>query len=828
MNVFSKYLVRSITEKKGRTFLLLISIAISAALLVASLGSVKAMLGTLSAEMKGNYGEFNVVINPGKSLDIPIFDPSGLNSSDIKKSFKGATIGGYLSSDNEKEFSLIGTTLSDFQNYSTIKILKKDNLEPFEGKKLIISEKTSKSLKLNLGDEIKLNILGKETIYKVAAIAVNKGMFLADKEKQFTLITPEENLFSIYGVKNKYSSMLAAVNTKDLDGWIKNFNEKNKENKVVASKVYDEEQFQQQLNTVRMPLYFMLAIVLLMTTFIIYSSFKLIITERLSVIGVFLSQGATKGKIIIILLKESLAYGVIGGIIGDIIGAGLTNLISYYGNPLKAYGVKAVTEYYIPYFIIGFIFAVILSLVSTILPILAIRKLPVKDVILNTISTSSKISLKSFFVGIIFIIGAVILHFLGVKTHYVGSIPGLFLAFTGVILIIPKLVDVAFYPLVRLLRNINGLSMLSFNNVKTSKVLINNIRLIAVSIISIVMITSLSFSITDVVRGAYDGMNFDVAISGNSNYLKNVHEIINGYEDTIIINKTGRIPTNLNGDTSKSIIVDYVDPEKYKTFENYTVFNDKNKELDAINENDDGIIVSKQMSIRYKIKQGDIITLNTEDKSEKFKVLSIFNAKMMDSGNYNIISLKSALKHFDVRYPTQYFISTKVPQNDAKKALDKELKGLGVRVITKGEMSKTNEESNKQMTDILGIFSYITMVIGAFGILGNVSISFIQRKREIAVLSSVGLTKNGRGYMILLESVFQALIGVIISLVAAFGINVCLTDIFKFLTMDLQIAYPYKSITVIIAATIILMLITSLSSIFRSKKLQIVQELKYE
>jgi len=294
------------------------------------------------------------------------------------------------------------------------------------------------------------------------------------------------------------------------------------------------------------------------------------------------------------------------------------------------------------------------------------------------------------------------------------------------------------------------------------------------------------------------------------------------------VDKTAGIMANLNGDLSKSMLVYCVDPEKHKTFENYTVFEDKNKELDALKENDDGIIISKQMAVRYKIKEGDIITLTTEDKSEKFKVLSIYNAKMFNSGNCNIISLNAALKHFDIKYADTYTLSTKVSQKDAKKALEKRLKGLGVRIVTKDEMSKKNEENNKQMTNILGIFSYITMVIGAFGIVGNVSISFIQRKRDIAVLSSVGLTRNGRGYMILLESIFQALIGLVISLAAAFGINLYLSDVFKFLTMDLQLSYPYKSIKVLTIATIILMLLTSLSSTFKSKRLHIVQELKYE
>jgi putative ABC transport system permease protein len=56
----------------------------------------------------------------------------------------------------------------------------------------------------------------------------------------------------------------------------------------------------------------------------------------------------------------------------------------------------------------------------------------------------------------------------------------------------------------------------------------------------------------------------------------------------------------------------------------------------------------------------------------------------------------------------------------------------------------------------------------------------------------------------------------------------CLVDIFKFLTMDLNLRYPYESMITILVATSILMVLTSLSSIMKSRKLQIVHELKYE
>ncbi|WP_318504056.1 ABC transporter permease [Bacillus sp. T3] len=195
MNVFSRYLFRSMTEKKGRTLLLLTSIAISAALLVASLGSIKALLSTMSAQVKGNLGEYNIQITPSKNLDVPLLDPSSIKDTDIKKSFKEIDFGGYLSSNSEKEFRIAGTTLSDFNRFGTMELIKKGELEPFTGRKLIISQNASKKLKVKLGDELTLTILGKEASYKIVGISTNKGLFFGETERQYSFVTPPGKYF---------------------------------------------------------------------------------------------------------------------------------------------------------------------------------------------------------------------------------------------------------------------------------------------------------------------------------------------------------------------------------------------------------------------------------------------------------------------------------------------------------------------------------------------------------------------------------------------------------------------------------------------------------
>ena len=91
------------------------------------------------------------------------------------------------------------------------------------------------------------------------------------------------------------------------------------------------------VGTLNVSLYGMLSIVVLVSSIIIYGVFKLIINERLSVIGTFMSQGATKKKIERIILSESLMYSIIAGIVGSAIGELILFGIGRMVSPLAKY-----------------------------------------------------------------------------------------------------------------------------------------------------------------------------------------------------------------------------------------------------------------------------------------------------------------------------------------------------------------------------------------------------------------------------------------------------------------------------------------------------------
>ncbi|KHD38397.1 permease [Clostridium acetobutylicum] len=834
MNILTKFITKSILEKKSRAFLIIFSILISTTLLVASLGISDSITTNYRNLLKGSYEDFNVVINSNEKAQTPFFTLSNIHFSNIKNNFKTCEVSGYLKNNDNEQFNMLGTSLNDFKKFKNIRLLKSKNLEPFTGNKLIISESISNKLNLKLGSKITLNTLGKENEYIISAIASNNSLFLSDSKEKFTLVTPTETACSIYGKNVGYTNLYTSIDKSNVNNWIKKFNTTNPN--LSAKVLLDDSNLESQLNTIKTCLLFMLCIVLIMSTLIIYSSFKLIVLERIPLIGTLLSQGATKLSIIIIFFKESFIYGFLGGLIGDILGCSILYLTAALSNPLKNQGIAAKFNLNYIYLLYGFIFSVTISVISSLIPILSIRKFPVKEIILNNF-VSTKVSYKkSFIVGTFLIFLSIASHFtgenLGSLRPYIMSLPAFFMCFLGIILIIPGITILVTLPFIKLSKNRNVLPMLALNNIRTSKVLLNNIRLISISLMTIMMVMSMTNSLKDTLTEVYKNLNFDVSIdvdSQNVDVLKKCSEIINNYDKKTNVIRRKYIDTNLNNDFSKKIDLLCVDPNNFKSYDNYLVYTNKNKQLDQLNNNEDGIIISEKNSRRYNLKKGDTISLySSNSEKEDFKILSVVNAGFMNMGNINLISFKAALKHFNVRYSNEFFISTSSNTSNIKKDLIKKFKGFPVSVSTKQDNVNKDAASSKEFISLFNIFSFTSMLIALLGILSNISISFVQRKKEIASLISIGLSSTGKNLMILFESFTEGLIAFFITFLSSIWTLTLLSDIFKYLVLNINLTYPFSFMPWAALSVSIIMFIASLKTLLRSKKLNIIHELKYE
>lgn len=148
-------------------------------------------------------------------------------------------------------------------------------------------------------------------------------------------------------------------------------------------------------------------------------------------------------------------------------------------------------------------------------------------------------------------------------------------------------------------------------------------------------------------------------------------------------------------------------------------------------------------------------------------------------------------------------------------------------VFNKYELNKQDQ----QIIIVLSIFTYgfITLItlISVANILNTISTSIALRKREFAMLKSMGMTPKGFSQMIRYESIFYGLkallYGLPLSLIAMFGMYKALSDSFSY-----QFTLPWIEIIIAVVSVFVIVSITMLYSTAKLKKENIIDALKQE
>ena len=188
-----------------------------------------------------------------------------------------------------------------------------------------------------------------------------------------------------------YTTILAEfekdnLSDKQMRKELEKFNDNN--TKVLASSLVNTDYG--DTSQIQILLYIMLAIVCIISILIIRGVFKLIIAERMQTIGTFMSQGATKSKIKYLLILEAALYGCIGSVFGTGLGIGLLFIINRLISPNAKYGIYNPFHINPVHIVIGIIFATVLAIFSSSSAVRKIKKLQVKEVILNRVENHEK------------------------------------------------------------------------------------------------------------------------------------------------------------------------------------------------------------------------------------------------------------------------------------------------------------------------------------------------------------------------------------------------------------------------------------------------------
>ena len=846
MSILNRLTIKNLRLNKKRTIVTIIGIILSTALMV-GIGLLFSSFQDLmirdtigySGKYEAKYNDVNLIkLNDIKNKNFTYFYEKPIGFSKIE------------SSNEYKPYMYITSVNREY--FDELKLIEGDI--PKNENEIVISNHviTNGGLDYKVGDIVTFtygsrNIDGNITLanselvdgefltnkgthtYKIVGI-VDRSNFESYSASGYTAFTVDVNSdngnVNLYVMFNKNKNIIKQSEelAKEL-----NYNGDINYNSTLLA-LYGESTYGNVMSSMGGMMIIMLSLVSIGCIIVIYNSFAISVMERKKEFGLLSSIGATKKQIKKSVFYEALVVGVIGiilGILGAYIGIGtviliINNLIS----DMLEYKLYLVTNYL--FIIIPVIFMIIVIGVSAFIPSRRASKVsPIEAIRQNDDIKINKKKIRT---------SKLVLKLFGIE----GEI--------------------------------------ALKNIKRNK---KKYRVTIVSLfISIVLFISFSSYMNYTLNTASSVMGevpYDYRISyfgddNNKEALDKINEIVKSSDVKEYVSySVGNL----------SIIGDYTYSYEYLDFYKSAYGDDGIKALNNLKYQSIYILVLDDNSYnKYKnligLDKDSVILLN------KFKGVSYgnnnrvnYDIPVINNGNINIKicnfdddeenvdttkycnknidNIFVTNKSFDLIEEFSYMDDFKLIVN--KKLYDSILDGgtdftqfniisdntNNIDKLTK-ELDKYNnvnyiniKESMKQANNLIlvvkilmyGFISLVTL-IGVTSVFNTISTSMALRKREFAILRSIGLTRGGFNKMLFFESLFFGMKSLIFSLPVSIGVTILIHYSLSDMMSISTIIIPWKAIIISIVSVFIIVLLTMMYSSSKIKKHNIIEQIREE
>lgn len=819
MSIILKHIFRNIKEHKMRSILIFIALMISTCVLIIDIVLPNELLIKIEDTFKTIYGDADISIS-----SVEDFEYDKLKFNGVKYDYV-ATNNMYATNKEDKPTVVMGINISKAKDF---KLLGEDVPE-LNQNEVVINDYSAKEKGYKKGDIIKLKYNDIEYEFIIKDIVKKKGLAAIENENDI-FITSLDNIETIKNEKvKKYSSIYLNVENDDEIDNLVDYLKDNNENYNI-SRTIDMEGLKSEVSFVRylMTLIFFMSTVMIF--FVIGSLNKIMLAERIPVIGTFRSIGANRSKMNSILIIENALYGLFAGFIGSIAGIYLDKLVSTAfvvtnGVELSSKSVKLSPSL----IIIGILFATLLQIFITAKEIIRTNKKPIKTLIFNTQNSRYKIRKMRTIIGFILIVLAFIVHALNTKVNILFTMTSLVTLTVGVANIVPFLMQKISKILATLFKKIGwSTGIVASKNIGYNKMIISSSRLIVVSLSLLSTIVLVSTSFTKL---------FTVFRETTKDYdmtIMNVRENATKYDKLVEldgINEVKYFYYYMDEDTT------YNDGKKFATMPFlYT----NNKDTDLIDTKDkkiselknDEIIIDEKIAFKNNFKVGEKLKIKygNLNKTFEYKIVGLCDAsKFTTSRNLMIISYEHFIKDItDV--PAQVLLVTDegTDLEKMKETLKKEIKEVSIRIQTTEEYIQEQESQTDSIMSIFYVILGLSVFLSFIGIVNNQIISFIQRRRELAVLNSTCMSKAQLRKMLFTETIIANFVASIFVLITSYAATGFINYFMQGIDMYITIYYDLITVLKFVGIIYIVLLFTLIIPINKLRKMNIVNEIKYE
>lgn len=842
MNVLNNLTIKNLKLNKKRTIVTIVGIVLSVALICAVAGMVTSFRATLVNIAIMDGGNRHLTVENVSKEDLKYFT----NNSHVKSIYLTETLG-YAKYDNMNEYKpyayVLGYTKEAFEN-TTLKIVS--GRLPQDSGEIVVSVPFQNNAKVKIGDTISLDIgkrvctdgtiLNQSNPYYVEEGEINECQeYITDTHKhEYKIVGIMERLnYNIEGYSAPGYVMITKIDNvsdninvsllfkdakyyKEYINNIANDNDLNKYNISLNTELLRWSGASLSDRTMNM-LYavagVVIGIIILTSVFVTKNSFDIANQEKKKMYGMLSSIGATSKQIKKNVLHEGFILGLIGiplgilsGIFADYI---LVIIINYIGNFNDVKFVFSISIWPVILSIILGVVTIYLSVVraakksSKISPIEAIRNN-------NEIKINSKKIKTSKLVDKLFGVGGDIAYknLKRNKKRNRTTIISIVIS-VAVFISLSSFLSYGFKLTNQYYQDINydiQLYLRDTNEEESKKIINDIIKMDNISRYSIIRSMSMTFDYKkyyneDVLK-FFDGVN-DLSLR-----IMSVGE--DEFERILKENKIS--DTNFN---YKGLLIDknIFYQEGSKNYKEVNLF-DLNKFKTVT-----GSINNKDLSIGI-IKRIDILPMGLQNVYSEIPMI-IVSDEFYDYivFNYNITATDSK---------SLYIKSTDAEKLESlikEYLLDNDITNYNLFNI------ETEAKAQRSLIILVAIFLYgfiiVISLIGVTNIINTISTNMNLRRREFAMLKSIGMTKNEFNKMINLESIMYStkalIIGIPLGILGSFAIYKAFAN-----GSDYGYLFPWQAIIIAILVVYILVSLIMHFALRKTRNENIIDAIKDE